>query len=132
MRKQWGLSPLSIERLRAGAGASVRADGFTLWLKNGQLQSCRSLPSEPDWQPEGLRPAERDQPDEFAVPEGDQDWPMLVELCGQVYQAPGHAGAHRWIEMLPEPYQSEMWRVLEGLDTQEWLQGQNDYSEEWT
>ncbi len=34
--------------------------------------------------------------------------------------------------MLPQPYQSEMWRVLKGLDTQEWLQGQNDYSEEWT
>jgi hypothetical protein len=130
MREQWGLSPFSIDRLRAGA--SVRTDGFTLWLGNGQLQSCRSLPSEPDWQPEGLRPAERDQPDEFAVPEGDQDWPMLVELCGQVYQAQGHAGAHRWIEMLPQPYQSEMWRVLEGLDVPEWLQELNDCSEkEW-
>ncbi|TNH70506.1 hypothetical protein CF105_13835, partial [Aeromonas veronii] len=81
---------------------------------------------------EGLQPAEQGQLDEYAVQEDDPDWPMLVELCGEVYQAQGHAGAHRWIEMLPEPYQSEMWRVLEGLDTQEWLQGQNDYSEEWT
>ncbi|ABK37879.1 phage protein [Aeromonas hydrophila] len=127
MREQWGLSPFSIDRLEAGA--SVRADGFTLWLENRQVQSCRSHPSEPDWQPEGLWPAEQDQPDEYAVPEGDPDWPMLVELCGKVYQAQGHAGTHQWIEMLPQPYQSEMWRVLEGLDTQEWQQ--DDYSGEW-
>lgn len=114
MREQWGLSPFSIERLRAGANVSV--DGFILWLENGQLQSCRSLPSEPDWQPEGLRPAEQDQPDEYAVPEGDEDWQMLVELCGKIYQAQGHAEAHSWIEMLPEPYQSEMWRELERLE----------------
>lgn len=126
MREQWGLSPFSIDRLRAGA--SVRADGFTLWLENGQVQSCRSHPSEPDLQLEGQQPDEQGQPDELAVPEGDQDWPMLVELCGEVYQTQGHAGAHRWIEMLPEPYQSEMWRVLEGLDTQEWQQ--DDYSGE--
>ncbi len=56
---------------------------------------------------------------------------MLVELCGEVYQAQGHAETHRWIEMLPEPYQSEMWRVLEGLDAPERLQEQDDYSEEW-
>ena len=42
---------------------------------------------------------------------------MLVGLCGEVYQAQGYTGAHSWIEMLPQPYQSEMWRVLEGLDT---------------
>jgi len=49
-----------------------------------------------------------------------------------VYQVKGHAGAHHWIEMLPEPYQSEMWRVLEGLDTPEWLQEQDEYRElEW-
>ncbi|MCR6555555.1 replication endonuclease, partial [Aeromonas sp. CPF2-S1] len=129
MREQWGLSPFSIGRLRAGA--CVRTDSFTLWLENGQLQSCRSLPSEPDWLPEGLQPAEQDQPDEYTVSEGDQNWPMLVELCSQVYQAQGHAGAHRWIEMLPQPYQSEMWRVLEGLDVPEWMQEQDDYSEEW-
>lgn len=117
MKEQWGLSPFSIDRLRAGA--SVSTDGFTLWLENGQLQSCRSLPSEPDWLPEGLQPAEQDLPDEYAVPEGDQDWPMLVDLCGEVYQAQGHAETHRWIEMLPEPYQSEMWKVLEGLDAPE-------------
>ncbi|MGL6605282.1 replication endonuclease [Aeromonas hydrophila] len=129
MREQWGLSPFSIDRLRAGSDVTV--DGFTLSLENGQLQSCRSLPSEPDWQPEGHVPAEQGQPDEYEVPEGDQDWPMLVELCGKVYQAQGYAGAHRWIEMLPQPYQSEMWRVLEGLDTPEWMQEQDDYVEEW-
>ncbi len=109
MREQWGLSPFYIDRLRAGA--SVGADGFTLWLENGQLQSSRTLPSEPDWQLEGLPLNEQDQLDEYAVPEGDEDWSMLVELCGEVYQAQGHAGAHRWIEMLPQPYQSEMWRI---------------------
>lgn len=129
MREQWGLSTLSIERLRAGA--SVRADGFTLWLENGQLQSCRSLPSEPDWQLEGLQPAEQGRPDEYAIPASDPDWPMLVELCGKVYQAQGHAGAHHWIKMLPEPYQSEMWAELEKLDTPKWIQEQEDYSEEW-
>ncbi|MDX7924085.1 replication endonuclease [Aeromonas media] len=129
MAEQWGLSPFSIGRLRAGA--SVSADGFTLWLENGQVQSSRAIPSEPDWVPEGPSPAESNQPDEYAVPEGDQDWPMLVELCGKVYQAQGHAGAHRWIEMLPQPYQSEMWRVLEALDAPEWMQEQDDYSEEW-
>ncbi|HHQ4630810.1 TPA: hypothetical protein ACSPZ6_002155, partial [Aeromonas hydrophila] len=129
MAEQWGLSPFSISRLRSGSSVSV--DGFSLWLENGQVQSGRAIPSEPDWQPEGQRPAEQGQPDEYAVPEGDQDWPMLVELCGKVYQAQGHAGAFRWIEMLPEPYQSHMWAELEKLDTPEWLQEQNDYSEEW-
>ncbi len=47
---------------------------------------------------------------------------MLIELCGKVYKAQGHAGTHRWIEMLPQPYLSEMWRVLEGLDTPQKLQ----------
>ncbi|WP_404836458.1 replication endonuclease [Aeromonas media] len=129
MREQWGLSPFSIDRLRAGA--SVMADGHTLWLENGQVQSSRAIPSEPDWQPGGQQPAEQGLSDEYAVPDGDQDWPMLVELCGKVYQAQGHTGTRNWIEMLPQPYQSEMWRVLEGLDTPEWLQEQNDYSEEW-
>lgn len=50
---------------------------------------------------------------------------MLIELCGEVYQAQGHAGAYRRIEMLPESYQTEMWRILERLDTQEWLQEQD-------
>lgn len=117
MREQWRLSPFSIYRLRAGS--SVTVDDFTLWLENGQLQSCRSLPSEPDWELDGQPPAEQSQLDEYAVPEGDEDWPMLVELCGKVYQVQGHAGAHRWIEMLPQPYQSEMWKVLEGLDAPE-------------
>ena len=130
MAEQWGLSPLSIGRLRSGA--SVSTDGFTLWLENGQVQSSRAIPSEQDWQPEGQVPAEQGQPDEYAVPEGDQDWPMLVELCGKVYQAQGHTGTRNWIEMLPEPYRSEMWRVLERLDVPEWMQEQDDYSEqEW-
>ncbi|WP_421152007.1 replication endonuclease [Aeromonas dhakensis] len=129
MAEQWGLSPFSISRLRSGSSVSV--DGFSLWLENGQVQSGRALQSETDWQPEGLRTAEQGPPDEYALPEGDEDWPMLVELCGKVYQAQGHAGAFRWIEMLPEPYQSHMWAELEKLDTPEWLQEQNDYSEEW-
>ncbi|MFQ2769412.1 replication endonuclease [Aeromonas caviae] len=126
MREQWGLSPFSIARLRSGA--SVMADGFTLWLENGQVQSSRAIPNEPDWQPEEQVSAKQGQPDEYAVPDRDLDWPMLVELCSNVYQAQGHAGAHRWIEMLPQPYQSEMWRVLEGLDAPQWLQEQADYS----
>ncbi|GKQ98881.1 replication endonuclease [Aeromonas hydrophila] len=129
MAEQWGLSPFSVGRLRSGSSVSV--DGFSLWLENGQVQSGRAIPSEPDWQPEGQRPAEKGQPDEYALPEGDEEWPMLVELCGKVYQAQGHAGAFRWIEMLPEPYQSHMWAELEKLDTPEWLQEQSDYSEEW-
>lgn len=129
MAEQWGLSPFSIGRLRSGASVSV--DGFSLWLENGQVQSGRAIPSEPDWQPEGPIQAEQGQPDGYAVPGGDQDWTMLVELCGKVYQAQGHAGAHRWIEMLPEPYQSHMWAELEKLDTPEWMQEQGDYSEEW-
>jgi len=129
MREQWGLSPFSIDRLRAGSNLTV--DGFTLWLENGQLQSCRSLPNEPDWIPDGQQLTEQAGADVYAIPVDDKEWPMLVQLCGEVYQAQGHAGAHRWIEMLPQPYQSEMWRVLEGLDVQEWLQEQNDYSEEW-
>ncbi|HGK7311326.1 TPA: hypothetical protein ACJ51G_001312 [Aeromonas hydrophila subsp. hydrophila] len=98
MREQWGLSPFSIDRLRAGSNLTV--DGFTLWLENGQLQSSRTRPSEPDWQLDGSPPTELDQPDEYTVPEDDPDWPMLVELYGKVYQAQGHTGAHRWIEML--------------------------------
>ena len=129
MAEQWGLSPFSIERLRAGA--SVTADGYTLWLENGQLQSRRTMPNEPEWQPDDQLPAAPDQPDEYAIPADDLDWPMLVQICGDVFQAKGHAGTHEWIEMLPEPYKSEMWRVLEGLDTPEWLQEQHDYREEW-
>lgn len=125
-----GFIALLYGRLRAGA--SVTADGYTLWLENGQLQSRRALPSEPDWQPEGQQQAEQGQPDQYVVPEDDQDWLMLVELCGDLYQMQGHAGAHRWIEMLPEPYRSEMWRVLEEQDAPIWLQEQNDDTdEEW-
>ncbi len=56
---------------------------------------------------------------------------MLVELCGNVYQSQGHTGTHSWIEMLPEPYQYQMWAELEKLDTPEWMQEQDHYSEEW-
>ncbi len=56
---------------------------------------------------------------------------MLVELCGELYQAQGHTVAHQLIEMLPEPYQSEMWVELEKLDTPERMQEQDDYIEEW-
>ena len=114
MREQWGLSPFSIDRLRAGA--SVTADGFTLWLENGQVQSSRAIPNEPDWVHDGQPPAEQADRDEYGIPDDEQEWPALVELCGEVYQVQGHTGAHRWIEMLPEPYQSEMWRELERLD----------------
>ncbi|UCM49364.1 replication endonuclease [Aeromonas caviae] len=130
MREQWRLSTFSIDRLRAGA--SVTADGFTLWLENGQVQSRRAIPNEPEWQPDELLPTAQDQPDEYAIPDDDQEWPVLVELCGEVYLVQGHAGTRSWIEMLPQPYQSEMWRVLEGLDAPEWMQEQDDYSEqEW-
>jgi len=43
------------------------------------VQSSQLLPSEPYWQQEDLRPAERGQQDKYAAPEGDEDWPMLVE-----------------------------------------------------
>lgn len=127
MKEQWGLSPFSIERLRAGA--SVSTDGFTLWLENGQVQSSRALPIELDWELDDQPPTEQSQLDEYALPEDDPDWQMLVELCGEVYQAQGHSGAHHWIEMLPEPYQSEMWQVLEGLDTPEWMQEKSSNNE---
>lgn len=93
------------------------------------LQLSRTLPCEPDWRLEGLQPTEQDQLDEYAVPEGDEDWPILVELCGQVYLAQGHAGAHRWIDMLPQPYQSEMWRELEGVDEPNMLYRLKNYNE---
>ncbi len=91
MRKQWGLSPFSIDRLRAGA--SVTADGFTLWLENGQLQSSsHGRPGDDgaklmqEWQQEKVtQPVVQGQTDEYAIPADDQDWPMLVGLCGDVY-----------------------------------------------
>ena len=87
--------------------------------------------SEQDWQPEGQVPAEQGQPDEYAVPEGDEDWPMLVELCGKVYQAQEPRRGAPLDRDAAAAYQSEMWRVLEGLDAPEWMQEQDDYSEEW-
>ncbi len=95
------------------------------------MQSCKSLTRQPDWQLEGLQPPEQAEADEYAIPDYDQNWPMLVELCSEVYQAQGHVGAHQWIEMLPESYRLEMWAELEKLDTPKWLQEQNDYSADW-
>lgn len=129
MAEQWGLSPFSIDRLRSGA--SVGVDGFTLWLENSQEQSSRAMPNEPDWIPDSQPPAEPAGEDEYVIQTDDQDWPMLVQLCREVSQAQGHTGTRNWIAMLPEPYQSEMWRLLEGLDVSEWMQKQNDYSKVW-
>lgn len=63
MREQWGLSPFSIARLRAGS--SVTVDDFALWLENRWVQSSRTLPREPDLQLEGLQPAKQGQLDEY-------------------------------------------------------------------
>ncbi|ALP41365.1 replication endonuclease [Aeromonas schubertii] len=130
MAEQWGLSPFSIKRLREGA--QVSTDGYTLWLENGQLQSSRAPAGEPPWQSESSS-ISHDQEGEYAIAPNDPQWPELVSLCGSLYQVQGHSGAHRWIEMLPEPYQSEMWRVLEGLDSPTWMQEQEEYREweEW-
>ena len=117
MAEQWGLSPFSIGRLRAGA--SVSTDGFTLWLENGQVLLIEPGDPERAGLAAGRPGASRTGTSRMSTRyrEGDEDWPMLVELCGKVYQAQGpRRGAPRWIEMLPQPYQSEMWRVLEGLD----------------
>ncbi|WP_429211359.1 replication endonuclease [Aeromonas veronii] len=133
MAEQWGLSPFDISRLRSGA--SMVVDGFTLWLENGQLQSSQhGKPGEFAHLDIGIGQAasqQSEQADPYAVPEGDQDWALLLQLCGEVYQVQGYTGAHGWISMLPEPYQSEMWRELEKLDVPEWMQEQDDYSEEW-
>lgn len=90
MREQWGLSPFSIDRLRAGA--SVSTDGFTLWLENGQVQSSRSTPSgddDPFIEQEWLRtmmgiPEQDAQPD--TVPPDDEHWPTLVMDCYETVQ----------------------------------------------
>jgi hypothetical protein len=36
--------------------------------------------------PDGQPPAEQAGTDEYVIPADDQDWPMLVQLCGDVYQ----------------------------------------------
>ena len=119
MTEQWGLSDWDIGRLQAGA--SVTIDGYSLWLENCQVQSSKTgrpgdASAKLEQEAVATPPASADQIDEYAIPADDEQWPELVRLCGEVYQAQGHAGGHRWISMLPEPYRSEMWRVLEGLD----------------
>jgi hypothetical protein len=120
MREQWGLSPFSIERLRAGA--CVRSDGYTLWLENGQVQSGRMVPSdydEPLIELEWLRamvgvPEPDEQPD--TVPPDDEHWPTLVMDCYEIFNTCGFTACHQWIAELPNPYQCELWRVLDKLD----------------
>lgn len=115
MREQWGLSPFSIDRLRAGA--SVRADGFTLWLENGQLQSHRTIPSEPDWLPDWLPAAESDpQAEPDTIDPDDERWPALVMDCYELFNACGFAPCQQWIEAQPNPYRCELWRVLDKID----------------
>ncbi|MEV3802798.1 hypothetical protein RI528_04525 [Aeromonas veronii] len=120
MREQWGLSPFSIDRLEAGA--SVRADGFTLWLENGQVQSSRLTPSGNDdslIELEWLRavvgvPVPDEQPD--TIPPDDEHWPTLVMDCYELFNTCGFAACHPWISALPNPYRCELWRVLDKLD----------------
>lgn len=123
MREQWGLSPFSIDRLRAGA--SVTADGFTLWLENGQLQSSRLTPSgedDPLIELEWLRamvgiPESDEQSD--TVPPDDEHWPTLVMDCYELFNACGFMACQQWIAALPNPYRCELWRVLDKLDRAE-------------
>ncbi|WP_421196107.1 replication endonuclease [Aeromonas enteropelogenes] len=120
MREQWGLSPFSIERLRAGANVST--DGFTLWLENGQVQSSHLTPSgddDPLIELEWLRamvgvPEPDEQPD--TVNPDDEHWPTLVMDCYELFNTCGFEACHQWISALPNPYQCELWRVLDKLD----------------
>ncbi|MGL4448714.1 MAG: replication endonuclease [Shewanella sp.] len=117
LSEQWGLSPFSIGRLRAGATLSV--DGREVWLEDGQVRSAPLAPDEPEWVPDWQVSLPDDaQPDPAGeeIAEDDEDWPVLVDVCAKVYQAQGHAGAHRWVELLPDPYRSHMWAELEKLD----------------
>ncbi|MGL6349379.1 MAG: replication endonuclease, partial [Aeromonas sp.] len=128
MVEQWGLSPFSIGRLRAGG--HVCADGFELWLENGQLQWQRVLPDDPQWLPMTPPSGDDGELDPHTVPDGDADWSMLVELCTDVYDVQGHAGAHAWIELLPQPYKSAMWAELEKLDAPQWRED-DIFCDEW-
>ncbi|MFQ2478951.1 replication endonuclease [Aeromonas caviae] len=123
MREQWGLSPFSIDRLRAGA--SVMADGFTLWLENGQVQSIRLTPSgdnDPLIELEWLRAmVGTPEPDELpdTIPPDDEHWPTLVIDCYELFNSCGFAACQQWIAALPNPYRCELWRVLDKLDRAE-------------
>jgi hypothetical protein len=93
MAEQWGLSPFSIDRLRAGA--SVTADGFTLWLENGQLQASRegrpsdaSARQEQEWQREEATKQQERQ----------THWKASIKaglLCGKV-------GIDEWFDSIAE------------------------------
>lgn len=123
MREQWELSPFSIDRLRAGA--TVTADGFTLWLENGQVQSSRLTPSgdeNPLIELEWLRamvgvPEPGEQLD--TIPPDDKHWPTLVMDCYELFNACGFMACQKWITALPNPYRCELWRVLDKLDRAE-------------
>ncbi|QET78116.1 replication endonuclease [Aeromonas veronii] len=123
MREQWGLSPFSIDRLRAGSNVTV--DGFTLWLENGQVQSSRLTPSgndDPLIELEWLRalvgvPEPDEQPD--TITSDDEHWPILVMDCYELFNTCGFAACHQWITDLPNPYRCELWRVLDKLDRAE-------------
>ncbi|MDU7578869.1 replication endonuclease [Aeromonas sp.] len=123
MAEQWGLSSFSIDRLRAGA--SVRSDGFTLWLENGQVQSSHLAPSDDDdplieleWLRAMIGAPEPDvQPD--SVPPDDEHWPTLVMDCYELFNACGFMACQQWIAALPSPYRCELWRVLDKLDRAE-------------
>jgi hypothetical protein len=120
MAEQWGLSPFSIDRLRAGA--TVAVDGFTLWLENGQVQSIRMVQSddgEPLIELEWLRamvgvPEPDEQPD--TIHPDDEHWPTVVMDCYELFNACGFEACHQWISALPNPYQCELWRALDKLD----------------
>ena len=120
MREQWGLSPFSIDRLRAGA--SVSADGFTLWLENGQVQSSRVTPSGNNYpliELEWLRavvgvPEPDERPD--TIPPDDAHWPTLVMDCYELFNTCGFMTCQQWIAAQPSPYRCELWRVLDKLD----------------
>lgn len=123
MAEQWGLSPFSIGRLRLGA--SVSADGFTLWLENGQVQSCRLTPSgdddpliELEWLRAMVGVSEPDEQPDTVNPD-DEHWPTLVMDCYELFNTCGFAVCQRWIAALPNPYRCELWRVLDKLDRAE-------------
>ncbi|WP_323940948.1 replication endonuclease [Aeromonas hydrophila] len=115
MREQWGLSPFSIDRLRAGA--RVTADGFTLWLENGQLQSHWAVLNELDYrQPDNPQPDVQAPPDEQIVLQDDEDWPLLVMDCYDLFNTCGFIACQQWISDLPYRHRCELWRVLDKLE----------------
>ncbi|MFQ2412206.1 replication endonuclease [Aeromonas caviae] len=123
MAEQWGLSEFSRGRLRAGS--SVTADGYTLWLENSQLQASQYGRPDDDearltqeWQRELSREPrpEEPSPDPYTIPADDEHWPTLVMDCYELFDACGFMACHQWISALPNPYQCELWRVLDKLD----------------